>query len=61
MALCDRKQETLVELPQETNLTLSLKHSHVFVVKFESLNTTTSVSFAQETIDIVTVEPPLTA
>lgn len=61
MALHDRKHETLMELPQETNLTLPLKHSHVFAVKFESLNITTSVSFAQEKLDIATVEPPLTA
>lgn len=61
MALHDRKHETLMELPQETNLTLPLKHSHVFAVKSVSLNTTTSVSLAQETLDVATVEPPLTA
>lgn len=61
MALHDRKHETWMELPQKTNLTLPLKHSHVFVVKFESLNVTTSVSPAQETLCIATVEPPSTA
>lgn len=54
--------ETSLKLPQGTKLhRLPRKHSHVFIVKFQSLKIRTTVPFAQETLDIATVGAPSTA